>query len=68
MAAPSPGTTDENEDKWPATEWEVMHVVRNTYDPTDDEHLMVMVPGVDKWQVLDAFTWGARVPEQGDLK
>ena len=52
----SPGTAEENDP--PGNEWEVMHVVENTLDKTDEEHLMVMVPGVEKWQSLENFHWG----------
>lgn len=66
---PSPGTADEKEPgNWPAIEWEVMHVVENTLDESDDEHLMVMVPGVQKWQALDAFQWGSRVLSPSDAE
>lgn len=51
------GTRDAN-DLTPSNEWEVMHVVRNTIDASDPEHLMVMVPGVERWQLLDSFVWG----------
>lgn len=42
-------------------EWEVMHVVENSLDEEDPEHLMVMVPGVEAWQPLENFFWGPRV-------
>lgn len=48
----------EDVDEPPGQEWEVMHVVVNDTDTTDDEHLMVMVPGVGKWQPLENFVWG----------
>ena len=52
------GTSDPNDP--PGNEWEVMHVVENTLDVDDDEHLMVMVPGVEKWQPLENFVWGPK--------
>ena len=55
-----PGTVDENES--PGNEWEVMHVVVNCIDEDDPEYLMVMVPGVAKWQSLENFVWGPEVP------
>jgi hypothetical protein len=60
----APGTADENDDPYP--EWEVMHVVENSSDVSDPEFLMVMVPGVGKWQPLENFFWGEgplKVPE-----
>lgn len=57
-----PGTRDyENGGDVGSYEREVMHVVVNTLDTTDPEHLMVMVPGVEKWQGLDSFEWGDEV-------
>jgi len=53
------GTVDE--DERPSDEWEVMHVVVNCIDEDDPEYLMVMVPGVAKWQPLDHFHWGHQV-------
>lgn len=53
------GTVDENET--PGNEWEVMHVVVNCIDEDDPEYLMVMVPGVQKWQPLENFVWGQQV-------
>lgn len=50
------GTSDPDDP--PGDEWEVMHVVENCLDETDDEFLMVMVPGVDKWQAIQDFFWG----------
>lgn len=41
-------------------EWEVMHVVLS-----DDTTLMAMVPGVAKWQALDAFVWGEECHRTG---
>lgn len=64
---PAPGTADIDADTWPQGEWEVMHVVVNCVDPKSDEHLMVMVPGVQKWQALDAFNWGPKVYQPGGL-
>ena len=52
------GTSDPEDT--PGNEWEVMHVVENTLDVDDDEHLMVMVPGVEKWQPLENFVWGPK--------
>lgn len=49
------GTADEDDP--PGKEWEVMHVV------DDFEKLMVMVPGVAKFQSLENFIWGAKVPD-----
>lgn len=54
------GTADENERS--GDEWEVMHVVENCIDNNDPEFLMVMVPGVEKWQPLENFVWGVVVP------
>lgn len=45
----------------PGNEWEVMHVVENCIDTTDPEYLMVMVPGVEKWQSIENFFWGDEV-------
>lgn len=57
----APGTSDPDD---PAgDEWEVMHVVENSLDPADVDHLMVMVPGVAKWQPLENFTWGPRLED-----
>jgi hypothetical protein len=53
------GTVDEDES--PGDEWEVMHVVVNCIDEDDPEYLMVMVPGVAKWQSIENFVWGERV-------
>lgn len=53
------GTAEE--DEAPGDEWEVMHVVENCIDQTDPEFLMVMVPGVSKWQPIENFVWGAEV-------
>jgi hypothetical protein len=52
----------EDEDEAPGKEWEVMHVVTNCIDKDDPEYLMVMVPGVAKWQSLENFVWGSQVP------
>jgi hypothetical protein len=61
------GTADESEP--PGQEWEVMHVVENCLEETDPEFLMVMVPGVEKWQALENFIWGDEVlPPQGILR
>jgi hypothetical protein len=60
------GTVDENES--PGDEWEVMHVVTNCIDEDDPEYLMVMVPGVAKWQSIENFVWGLPVPAQRDLQ
>ncbi|QPC43983.1 hypothetical protein HW532_15570 [Kaustia mangrovi] len=57
---PAPGTADNGECCNP-DEWEVMHVVENTFDPSDPEYLMVMVPGVEHWQPMENFHWGAEV-------
>lgn len=54
-----PGTAEEDDP--PSGEWEVMHVVENCIDPDDDEYLMAMVPGVEKWQSLENFIWGTEV-------
>lgn len=53
------GTAD-MDDK-PGDEWEVMHVVENTLDRDDPEYLMVMVPGVSKWQPVENFNWGREI-------
>lgn len=58
-----PGTADEG-DCCMGTEWEVHHVVTNDFDPDAPDHLMVMVPGVAKWQPLDAFEWGPEVSRE----
>ena len=50
------GTDDEHEH--PGNEWEVMHVVENCTDMDSPEYLMVMVPGVRKWQSIENFFWG----------
>lgn len=57
----APGTADEHEDI-AVPEWEVMHVVENCNDETDPEWLMVMVPGVGKWQPLENFFWSDLPP------
>lgn len=54
--------TVEGEELTPAREWEVMHVVENCLDRSDPEFLMVMVPGVERWQSLENFVWGDRIP------
>jgi hypothetical protein len=59
--AHQPGVSKDEQDRPPSHEWEVMHVVENCIDRTDPEFLMVMVPGVSKWQSLENFVWGARV-------
>jgi hypothetical protein len=43
-------------------EWEIVQVVENTTNKDDDEHLMVQVLGVSRWQPLDCFYWGEEVP------
>jgi hypothetical protein len=53
-----PGTADPD-DPPNDQEWEVMHVVQNSLDAKD---LMVMVPGVEKWQPLENFIWGREIP------
>lgn len=53
------GTADEDDP--PGDEWEVMHVVENCVDEADPEYLMVMVPGVEKWQPVENFFWGEEV-------
>ena len=45
-----------------------MHVVVNCLDPKDPEHLMVMVPGVEKWQSLENFFWGQEVKRAATTK
>lgn len=50
------GTADEDE-HIAVYEWEVMHVVENCNNEDDPEFLMVMVPGVGKWQPLENFYW-----------
>jgi len=60
------GTADENDP--PGKEWEVMHVVENCIDETDDEYLMVMVPGVGKWQSVENFIWGDPVAKPPALR
>lgn len=52
---------NEDVDEPPHPEWEVMHVVENCNDPTSDEYLMVMVPGVGRWQPIENFVWGEAV-------
>lgn len=56
----APGTADIGEPP-NVNEWEVMHVVTNCLDPSDPEYLMVMVPGIEKWQALGDFAWGEEV-------
>jgi hypothetical protein len=56
----SPGSADMDDAPFP--EWEVMHVVENSLDEDDDDFLMVMVPGAAKWQSLQNFRWGPRIP------
>ena len=51
----------EDEDDAPQDEWEVMHVVVNGGESDDEDYLMVMVPGVNKWQSVENFFWGPRV-------
>lgn len=63
---PTPGTR-EGDEQTPALEWEVAHVVENCIDKDDPEHLMVMMPGVARWQALDHFVWGPEVGEPKDL-
>lgn len=46
-------------------EWEVHHVVKNSVDGSGPEGLMVMVPGIQKWQPLDAFVWGEECHRTG---
>lgn len=50
--------TKEGDEQTPSDEWEVMHVVENTLDYDDPDHLMVMVPGQASWQSLENFFWG----------
>lgn len=57
---PCAGTAD-NGDPCSGDEWEVHHVVENCLDEDDEEYLMVEVPGVSKWQPLDAFEWSEEV-------
>lgn len=57
-----PGTTDEHELRGIiGMKWEVHTVTENSIDPDDPEHLMVEVPGVERWQSLDSFEWGPEV-------
>jgi hypothetical protein len=42
----------------PEGKWEVVEVVENSSDPDDDEHFMVQVPGVSRWQSIEDFFWG----------
>lgn len=63
-----PGTEAEGEGT--GNEWEVMHVVENCNDETHPEFLMVMVPGVGKWQPLENFFWGTGpiiTPEENNV-
>ena len=53
--------TREGDDLTPSNEWEVMHVVENSNDPDDTNHLMVMVPGVEKWQPVENFFWAKQI-------
>lgn len=39
-------------------DWEVVEVWENSLDTSDDEYLMVHVPGVEKGQSIDNFYWG----------
>ena len=50
--------TREGSELTPSDNWEVMQVFVNCVDPTDDEYLMVSVPGVEQAQSLDSFYWG----------
>jgi hypothetical protein len=55
------GTRDGDE-LTPSNEIECVHVVQNSVDPEDGDHLMVMVPGVERWQSLENFCWLGPVP------
>lgn len=54
------GTADE--DVFTAhNNWEVVHVVENGGDPTEDDYYRVAVTGVAMSQHLDNFVWGPEV-------
>lgn len=52
--------TDDNGDCCAGADaaWEVVDVWENSLDPSDDEHLLVHVPGVAKGQPIENFFWG----------
>jgi hypothetical protein len=50
--------TKEGEELTPSDTWEVVQVFENSLDETDDDHLMVSVPGVTKSQSVENFVWG----------
>lgn len=49
----------EDED-WASLDWEVVQVSDNL--GTGDDKWRVFVPGIETGQLIDAFTWGPRVP------
>ncbi|GGF73329.1 hypothetical protein SAMN05216376_111163 [Mameliella alba] len=55
-----PREEPESED-WASTNFEVVHVDEN-YGQDDDE-FRVHVTGIAPSQLIDAFTWGPRVPD-----
>lgn len=50
--------TREADELTPSDKWEVVDVFENSIDPSDDEYLMVHVPGVTAPQNLENFYWG----------
>ena len=53
------GTSDMDDP--PGDEWEVMNVFENCVDHDDDEYLRVFVPGVERAQPIENFSWGSEV-------
>lgn len=65
----SPGTAEE--DDAPSGMWEIVQVFQNCIDETDDEWLMVAVPGVERSQSIQDFFWGdgpIPLPSQPDRR
>jgi hypothetical protein len=53
------GTEDNGEGCLGAdSDWEVVDVFENSLDTSDDEYLLVHIPGVAKGQPIDNFYWG----------
>ena len=50
--------TKEGDELTPSDGWEVVEVFVNCIDETDDEYLMVFVPGVERCQSVQNFFWG----------
>ncbi len=57
---PAPGTADDGEGCG-GKEWQAHRVVENRLDQDLPDCLVAMVPGVEKWQPLDAFEWGGEI-------